>query len=51
MKVDEVGRLTGIVPSWAEGLMLDADGHHEAEFYMKAWLLGLETYLLRFLYL
>jgi DNA polymerase len=34
MKVDEVGRLMGIVPSWADGLMLSAAGY-EAEFYMK----------------
>jgi len=34
MEVDEVGRLMGIVPSWADGLMLSAAGY-EAEFYMK----------------
>mgnify|MGYP001093493711 CR=1 FL=1 len=34
MEVDEVGRLMGIVPSWAEGLMLSAAGY-EAAFYMK----------------
>ncbi len=34
MEVDEVGRLMGIVPSWAEGLILDAAGY-ETEFYMK----------------
>jgi len=35
MEVDEVGRLMGIVPSWAEGLMLSAEGY-EAEFYRKS---------------
>ncbi|PKL12539.1 MAG: hypothetical protein CVV52_09690, partial [Spirochaetae bacterium HGW-Spirochaetae-8] len=34
MEVDEVGRIMSIVPSWAEGLMLNAAGY-EAEFYMK----------------
>lgn len=34
MEVDEVGRLMGIVPSWADDLMLSAAGY-EAEFYMK----------------
>jgi len=34
MQVDEVGRIMSIVPSWAEGLILDAAGY-EAEFYMK----------------
>ena len=34
MEVDEVGRLMGIVPSWAEGLMLSAEGY-ETGFYMK----------------
>ncbi len=34
MKVDEVGRLMGIVPSWADGLMLSAAGYG-ADFYMK----------------
>jgi len=34
MEVDEVGRIMGIVPSWADGLMLSAAGY-EAEFYMK----------------
>jgi DNA polymerase len=35
MEVDEVGRLMGIVPSWAEGLTLSAEGY-EAEFYRKS---------------
>jgi hypothetical protein len=34
MEIDEVGRIMGIVPSWAEGLILDAAGY-ETEFYMK----------------
>jgi len=34
MKVDEVGSIMSIVPSWADGLMLSAAGY-EAEFYMK----------------
>ncbi|NBK25899.1 MAG: hypothetical protein EOM68_28280, partial [Spirochaetia bacterium] len=34
MEVDEVGRIMSIVPSWAEGLILDAAGY-ETEFYMK----------------
>ncbi len=34
-EVGEVSRLMGIVPSWAEGLMLNADGY-ETEFYMKS---------------
>jgi len=34
MQVDEVGKLMGIVPLWAEGLMLNAAGY-ETEFYMK----------------
>ena len=34
MEIDEVGRLMGIVPSWADGLMLSAVGY-EADFYMK----------------
>jgi DNA polymerase len=34
MEVDEVGRIMGIVPSWADGLILNAAGY-EAEFYMK----------------
>jgi DNA polymerase len=34
MQVDEVGKLMGIVPLWAEGLILDAAGY-ETEFYMK----------------
>ena len=32
--VDEVGRSMGIVPLWAEGLILDAAGY-ETGFYMK----------------
>ena len=35
MEVDEVGMTMGIVPSWAEGLILDAGGY-EAEFYRKS---------------
>jgi DNA polymerase len=35
MEVDEVGRIMGIVPSWAEGLILGAEGY-EAEFYRKS---------------
>ncbi|MGE4465775.1 MAG: hypothetical protein AB7D32_12480, partial [Sphaerochaeta sp.] len=35
MQVDEVGRIMSIVPSWAEGLMLSAEGY-EAEFYRKS---------------
>jgi DNA polymerase len=34
MQVDEVGKLMGIVPLWAEGLILDAAGY-ETGFYMK----------------
>jgi hypothetical protein len=34
MAVVEVRRIVGIVPSWAEGLMLSAAGY-EAEFYKK----------------
>ena len=34
MEVEEVGRMMGIAPSWAGGLMLNAAGY-EAEFYMK----------------
>lgn len=34
MEVDEVGRLMGIVPSWADGLRLSAAGYG-ADFYMK----------------
>jgi len=34
MEVDEVGRLMGIVPSWADGLRLSADGF-ETQFYKK----------------
>lgn len=34
MEVDEVGRIMSIVPSWAEGLILDAAGY-ATEFYMK----------------
>jgi DNA polymerase len=34
MEVDEVGRNMSIVPSWAEGLILDAAGY-ETTFYMK----------------
>lgn len=34
MQVDGVGRIMGIVPLWAEGLMLNAAGY-ETEFYMK----------------
>ncbi|WP_422479728.1 DNA polymerase [Pleomorphochaeta sp. DL1XJH-081] len=34
MKIDEVGRIMSVVPSWADGLMLSAAGY-EAEFYMK----------------
>jgi hypothetical protein len=34
MQVDKVGKLMGIVPLWAEGLILDAAGY-ETEFYMK----------------
>jgi DNA polymerase len=34
MEVDEVGRIMGIAPSWADGLILNAAGY-EAEFYMK----------------
>lgn len=34
MEIDEFGRLMGIVPSWADGLMLSAVGY-EADFYMK----------------
>jgi DNA polymerase len=34
MEVDEVDRIMSIVPSWAEGLMLNAAGY-ETEFYMK----------------
>jgi hypothetical protein len=35
MEIDEVGRTMGIVPSWADGLKLSAEGY-EAEFYMKS---------------
>jgi DNA polymerase len=34
MEIDEVGRIMGIVPSWADGLRLSAAGY-EAGFYMK----------------
>jgi DNA polymerase len=34
MKVDEVGSIMSIVPSWADDLRLSAAGY-EAEFYMK----------------
>jgi DNA polymerase len=34
MQVDEVGKHMGIVPLWAEGLILDAAGY-ETGFYMK----------------
>jgi hypothetical protein len=34
MEVDEVGRIMSIVPSWANGLILDAAGY-ETGFYMK----------------
>ncbi|NCB73086.1 MAG: hypothetical protein EOM45_15050 [Clostridia bacterium] len=34
MQVDKVGRIMGIVPSWADGLILDAAGY-ETGFYMK----------------
>ena len=34
MQVDKVGKLMGIVPLWAEGLILDAAGY-ETGFYMK----------------
>jgi hypothetical protein len=34
MQVDEVGRIMSIVPSWANGLILDAAGY-ETDFYMK----------------
>jgi DNA polymerase len=34
MQVDEVGKLMGIVPLWANGLILDAAGYG-ADFYMK----------------
>lgn len=34
MEVDEVGRIMGIVPSWADGLRLSADGF-ETQFYKK----------------
>lgn len=34
MQVDGVGRIMGIVPLWAEGLILDAAGY-ETGFYMK----------------
>jgi DNA polymerase len=34
MQVDEVGRIMGIVPLWADGLILDAAGY-ETGFYMK----------------
>jgi len=34
MGVDEVGRIMSIVPSWADGLILDAAGY-ETLFYMK----------------
>jgi DNA polymerase len=35
MDVDEVGKIMSIVPSWAEGLILGAEGY-EAEFYRKS---------------